>query len=103
MSTFKEQIAKDNAVFFNPAEFGEMHLIDGKSVRCIIDENIDKQDTTDDYGRYVVMKHVFVCEGELAKMPVIGRSIIIDGDPYMCKNVSHEMGVLDILVELDNS
>ncbi|MCE5315168.1 MAG: hypothetical protein ABFD49_11180 [Armatimonadota bacterium] len=105
MSIFKDQIAADvSAVFLNPDEFGETHVIDGQSVTCVIDQDSDGQfagDMSD--GVYVVTQRVSVRECDLAKIPKQGKRIDIDDTPYICLSISREMGMLVITVTENSS
>lgn len=101
---FKDQLAADvSAVFLNPDEFGETHVIDGQSVTCVIDQDSDGQfagDVSD--GIYVVTKRIHVREGDLAKVPKQGKLLVIDGDPYVCLSISREMG-MHVITVTENS
>ena len=40
MSTFQEMLRQDiGSVFLNPEEFGEIHVVDGKEMVVILDDN----------------------------------------------------------------
>ncbi len=101
---FKEQVAADiSAVFLNPDEFGEAHVIDGKSVTCVIDQNTDGKLVGDTEGLFVVTKRIMVRDGYLAKEPRQGKQIMVDNTPYTCLSISHEIGLLSIIITEDMS
>jgi hypothetical protein len=98
--TFRDQIEADvSAVFLNPDEFAGMHTIDGKSVVCVLDEDSDGEFAGDvSEGVYITRKRLLARDGDLAKTPVQGRRLVIDGRPYLCLDVDHEDGMLVVTV-----
>lgn len=102
MSAFKDQLNKDLDIFFNPAEFGEEHVIDGKPVTCVIDNDLNDSFKGDlDGGVFVSIKRLHVRETDLARKPAQGKVMVIDGDPYMVLSISQEIGVLVVTVAQD--
>ena len=74
MSAFKEMIQNDlKEVFLNPEEFGESHVIDGKEMTIIIDENElverEKKTITMAEGLHDKQLLIYVSEEEFGSEP----------------------------------
>jgi hypothetical protein len=97
---FDDQLKADiNAVFLNIDEFAATHIIDGQPVMCVLDADRDGLRVTDATdGTYIASKCVYVRAGDLAKIPVPGKRIDIDGRPFMCLSVTNESGMLEIKI-----
>lgn len=105
---FKEQIENDfDNVFFNVEEFGEMHIIEGKSVPIVIDneqlkefyvrKSVDtKEIFTDKIMFYIQQKH-------LDFEPVAEQYISFDGHDYRISDVSQEGTIYTIIIEVNGS
>lgn len=105
MSTFKDQVAKDNrAVFLNLDEFGENHTLNKKECQCIlqgdsvvqalsIGEGINKTYPVI-YGADLTVN---VLESDLdGGAPVYGQRFIVDDKEYLVDTVKEDMGMLTI-------
>jgi hypothetical protein len=96
----RDQIAADiDSVFLNLDEFGEEHVIDGRTVVCVIDDDSRGQMGSGDLdGVFVATRRVFVRESDLAREPVVGRRMVMDSKPYLVLSISCEMGMLGVTV-----
>lgn len=105
MSTFKEQIEKDNVeVFLNLCEFGETHYLNDIPCTCIlqgdtvqqalsIGDGINKTYPTI-YGADVTVN---VRKEDLEEeVPVYGQLFKLDDDMYLVQSVKDDMGMLTI-------
>ena len=97
--SFKEQIAADLDIFLNPDEFGEYAIVDGVSM-CVVISN-DKRDanTIDGTISYdAVIMHAREDDlRRLAKgLPVVNRSLIINGRSYIVTSVKCDMGMASV-------
>lgn len=91
-------------VFFNFAEFGEMHLINGQEVLIIIDEN----ELTEREKRYKSGNNfeqhkkqlLFYIEAEnFGPLPSPGRTLELDGKKYQITDAANEDGIYSINIE----
>ena len=93
MSTFKEQVEKDNAnVFLNLGEFGEIHELNGISCHCILQGDAIQQTLSIGNGITVNVKKADL-EDEI---PVYGQLFRVDDDAYLVESVKEDMGMLTI-------
>lgn len=106
MSTFKGQVENDNAsVFLNLDEFGEMHSINGASIRSVVQNVLTSSEATTGgsikelypgvYGSHVMVNCM---KKDLAEIPVYGMVIDLDDHEYMVEQVDDDMGMLTILL-----
>jgi len=97
--SFKEQIAADLDIFLNPDEFGEYAIVDGVSM-CVVLSN-DKRDTNTIDG-IISYDSAIMHDREddlrkLAKgLPVVNRSLIINGRSYIVTSVKCDMGMASV-------
>lgn len=92
---FKNQLTEDLDVFFNVAEFGEVHKIGNKDVIIIIDneklEN-DKAKTKDTAYLQMLNKAsilFFAKKSDFEKLPKVNENIIFDGKPNKVININN--------------
>ena len=112
MWTFKEQIAKDiDNVFMNFDEFGEKHVVNGKEMLVIVDNNelIDRErsyqykNTSYAEGVYIKQMLIYVRASEFGKLPAIGRIIIFDGKNYIVSSAINEDGIYSLSLEANRT
>ncbi len=103
MRSFKEQIGKDfPQTFFNPAEFGERHTINGEEILIVVDNetllelNLGKASDAD--GIFRDDKMFFAQKEGLGFEPVIGQIIEFDGETYQIGNVLEDCGGYAIIL-----
>lgn len=102
--TFKSIIADDcKNVFLNENEFAEIHKINGKPMRAIIDKNelIDRQKgNPHNDGTYEKSILIYVLASECGAKPKIGSRLTLDGKHnLLVKDVTDECGIYSITGE----
>lgn len=101
--TFKEQMAKDvGAVFLNPNEFGETHVVNGKEMVIIIDNNEqierEKRVGQSTGGIYANQKLVYVAAVDFGELPKQGSKMLLDGEIYLVDDAIAEGDVYSITI-----
>ena len=82
--TFKELLRQDvKTVFLNPAEFGEEHTVNGKTMLIIID--------------------VYVSALDFGPLPGVGKPVKIDGATFIVTDSLNEGGVYSLHLEANKS
>lgn len=100
MNNFKKFLCDDLDAFINFDEFANEYDIDGKSIRCIVDEDINKErnissQTRHFEGVYNNQCSVFIKSKDIEK-PSIAQTMHIDGFMYLVSNVSESDGLYEI-------
>lgn len=100
MSKFKDYIKSDIDTFINDDEFAEEHDIEGEIVKCILDEDIDKErninsETRHFEGVYKKICSLFIKTTDIEE-PSIKQSMHIDGFMYLVTDVSESDGIYEI-------
>lgn len=107
MPKLRDYFFADTGVFLNLDEFAEMHNIDGHVVPAIIDSDILKirsQHKSEQYdGIYRGEIVIYVKTTDLPFRPVYGQDMTLDGEDYLVKDSSEEMGVLVITLEANEA
>lgn len=110
--TFKEQIAADTKnVFMNALEFSEEHIIDGRNMLCIVDNNelmarkVKYKFRSKFYVDQVGIKDIliYVRAEDFGALPAIGRTLIFDGKPYIICDAVNESGIYSINLEMNKA
>lgn len=109
MSAFKDILKSDiENVFLNQNEFAEEHLVDGVSMKIIIDNN----EMLEREKRYkkaledgISQKQVlfYVSAAEFGRLPKIGRILMLDKRSYRVTDAIREGSVYSILLEANKS
>lgn len=104
MSKFKEAVQKDiNNIFLNIDEFADTHIIDGKRMPAIVDENEagEREIKYVGYGSGTYKRHllVYVAEKDFGPLPTIGRTLTLDSKTYRVHDAVSESGVYSITLE----
>lgn len=93
---FKEQVALDrHAVFVNLAEFGEDHTVDGKTVRCVIDQR-DRGNDGAAYGMAQDGLRIFARSEDMPPRRLPGMVMSVDGIAYMVETWGDDIGVAEV-------
>lgn len=108
---FKDIIQADNvAVFLNPDEFGEEHIISGRRMKIIIDdielvEREKRQAGLKAYRQGIYKRQVlfYVLARDFGTLPVVGRSLTLDERPYLVTDAVNEDGIYSISLEATQS
>ena len=99
MSRFKDMVARDAlTVFMNMEEFAEVHEINGRRLRCIIDTNEAETAPSLYEGVYTLLTTVYVLSSEI-RAPAVDEVFTIDNVMFVVKHVSDEDGLIVIKAE----
>ncbi|MEC2131821.1 hypothetical protein P9G84_23110 [Brevibacillus centrosporus] len=83
---FKDQLAIDAAVFFNPNEFGETHLIEGRQMVIVIDnhELTERKANTanPDDGIHDAEILFYAKRDDFPQRPDVDSWLVMDGKQY---------------------
>ncbi|MFG6383459.1 MAG: hypothetical protein K1V96_04285 [Lachnospiraceae bacterium] len=106
--TFKELLRQDvKTVFLNPAEFGEKHIVNGKKMFIIIDDNelTEREKRMNSYidGIYKKQTLVYVSAIDYGPLPGVGKPIIIDNRTFLVTDSLNESGVYSLHLEANKS
>lgn len=105
---FKDMIKEDvKDIFLNPEEFGEPHMVDGKEMTIIIDDNElverEKKVQTMAEGLHNRQLLIYVSAEDFGPEPLINRLLELDGNYYTVTDVSNEGGIYAISLEANES
>ena len=106
--TFKEILRQDvKTVFLNPEEFGEEHVVNGKKMLIIIDDNElterEKRMKSHMDGMYKKQTLVYVSALDFGPLPGVGKPIKIDGAIFTIADSINEGGVYSLHLEANKS
>lgn len=106
--TFKELLRQDvKKVFLNLAEFGEEHVVNGKKMQILIDDNElterEKRMQSHMDGIYKKQTLVYVSALDFGPLPGVGKPIIIDGTTFIVTDSLNEGGVYSLHLEANKS
>lgn len=104
----KDAIESDIRVFLDAGEFAEEHVVSmgslSATVLSIMDEDSSAEAAaTDNEGIFLSTKRFYVREVDLPRRPVIDKAITIDGEAYLIRSISREMGMLVLTLEVHDS
>lgn len=102
--TFREQLREDmKTTFLNPGEFGELHTVNGKKMRIIIDDNelvVRKKGAKSHMdGVYKKQTLAYVSALDFGPLPGVGKVIKIDGKAFLITDSINECGVYSLQLE----
>lgn len=106
--TFKELLRQDvKTVFLNPVEFGEEHMVNGKKMLIIIDDNElterEKRIQSHMDGIYKKQTLIFVSALDYGPLPGPGKPVVIDNIHLIVTDSMNEGGVYSIHLEANRS
>jgi len=90
---FRELVARDNAAFVNPGEFGDTVLWNGKPVYADVADG--ELESSDRHGVNIRTKTVTLNTGEVAT-PVPDEMVDLDGEALRVKEVADDFGLLEV-------
>ena len=94
-------------VFLNPEEFGEEHVVNGKKMRIIIDDNElterEKRMQSHMDGIYAKQTLIYVSALKFGPLPGIGKPIIIDGSTFLITDSINEGGMYSLHLEANRN
>lgn len=102
--SFKNQLQRDvDKVFFNLDEFCDSHVINGKAMVALIDDNklfeSPSSGNPQILGVFGGQTTLYVKADQYGSVPKRGALITIDGQRFTVSGVTVEMGVYQITVE----
>lgn len=101
--SLKAQIERDiDAVFMNLNDFADWHLIDGKKVKCVIEEG-SAPSGTPAIGTFGQTITVCVELSLLPGRPALGAPMRVDKKGWTVAEVSEEFGLLTIKLEANRT
>lgn len=106
--SFKEILQQDvKAVFLNPLEFGETHLVNGEPMTIVLDdvENIEREKMMKSHmdGIYTRQVLFYVASADFGPLPKEGGMIDLDGTKYTVMEAADECGIYSITMEANRS
>lgn len=106
--TFKELITEDaKKVFLNFDEFGEIHMVNGKEMLVIVDNNehIERQKRTTSRAEGLYIKELlfYVHKEDFGLLPAVGRICRFDKKDYIVADAINEDGIYSITLEVNRS
>lgn len=101
---FKDQLKKDvDTVFFNDEEFSDQHVINGKTMDAMIDDNKLLESPSSGnpqiLGVFGAQTTLYVKADQYGSVPKRGALITIDGQRFTVTGATSEMGVYQIVIE----
>ncbi|MBS4931219.1 MAG: hypothetical protein KH020_07805 [Clostridiales bacterium] len=104
MLTFKEIVRTDiQNMFLNPEEFAEEHVVNGKKMKILIDNNemIEREKREKSYIRGIYKKQflIYVAAKDYGPLPGLGTIVDLDGNKFLVSDAINEMGVYSINLE----
>ena len=108
MATFKDIVRNDaENVFLNKDEFAEEHMVDGKSMTIIIDNNehLEREKRYKALEEEISQKQVlfYVSAAEFGRLPKLGRLMELDGKKYKVTDAIREGAIYSITLEANKS
>lgn len=110
--TFKECLATDiSAVFLNKMEFADDHIINGKKMTALVDDNeLQERDKFKLVGAtaggtaYKATRMVYVAKADFGHRPALGATVNLDGRDYrVAQGTTEEAGILAIALEANRT
>ena len=106
---FKDCIAADiHQVFLNPEEFAEVHTVDGKPMRVLIDDDaLLERDAarggvhTD--GLYKTRRLLYLSRADYGGRPAPGKALNLDGRIWYVVQAEDAAGMLTIELEANRT
>lgn len=103
---FKELMQKDvKNTFLNPKEFGKEHIVNGKKMLVVIDDNelIERKKTISQHmdGIYANQKLLYVATSDFKTRPARDSVLWLDGESYRVVNTVSEGSIYSITIEVN--
>lgn len=105
--SFKDCIAADiSNVFLNRWEFADDHVVNGRQMIVLVDENeLQERDKfkllgASQNGTYKATRMIYVAKTEYGPRPALGAALNLDGREYrVTDGTTEEAGILAIALE----
>jgi len=106
--TFKEILRQDaKTVFLNPEEFGEEHIVNGKKMFIVIDDNElterEKRMKSHMDGIYKKQTLIYVNALDFGPLPGVGKPVRIDNATFIISDSINEGGIYSLHLEANKS
>lgn len=106
--TFKKILRQDvKTVFLNPKEFGEEHMVNGKKMLVIFDDNElterEKRIQSHMDGIHKKQTLVYISALDFGPLPGVGKPVEIDGVRFIVTDSINESGVYSLHLEANRS
>lgn len=99
MPGFKDQIALDRAIFFNITEFADNHVVDGKTLVAVLDNDQLRERSKKEYDGLSVGELLFYVKAEdFGDLPAPGKPLVFDGRQMYVFDAREELGVYEIIL-----
>lgn len=97
--TFKEELLEDiDNIFLNLDEFGERHLVDGKTIICMLDDDSLKlRQGSNELSISDSSLLLFAKKSDLPRK-VVGDDILIDGKVYIVDDWKVNLGMAEVVL-----
>lgn len=109
MMSFKAVVKQDiQNVFLNDLEFADLHDVNGKPVKAIIDNNelTDREKKVKELGRDALYKKrilLYIAAKDLGRLPPVGSLLKVDGTDYKVEDAIDEDGIYSITMGVNRS
>ena len=99
MSLKDEMLNDIDNVFLNLEDFGEKHIIDGKPIVCIVDDEALKiRSGSNELSVSESSLLLFAKESDLPKRKVSGEVLMINGKPYIVDDWKVNLGMAEVVL-----
>lgn len=104
MKTFKEQVSADLEVFINLDHFGEIHTIEGREVKVVLDDDklVERQGGAE-LGVAEADLLLFAYSANLPPKKAPGSALNIDGREYIIDDWKEDMGLATVALRQNRS
>lgn len=100
MPGFKDQIALDRAIFFNTDEFAEPHIVDGRTINIVIDNDQLRERSKKEYDGITVGEILYFVKAEyFGERPEQGTPQVFDGRQMFVFDCREDNGVYEIILQ----
>lgn len=106
MPSFKDILANDvNNIFMNKMEFAEIHNVNGKPMKVIMDDNeqIEREKGSIEEGIFTKKKLIYVSAKEFGALPAVDAVFKLDKKLYRVADAINEAGIYSITLEATGS
>lgn len=106
--TLKDALRNDIKAFINPDEFADYHVIDGKSVLCVVDsQKLEEISESSTESLFMSVKTIFASTGDMESLPggrpKVNHTLVVDGEKYLVVNASEEAGFMEVVLNMVES
>ncbi len=100
----KQQLEKEISVFLNLSEFAEEHSVNGKIIKCILDDNYSEASTASSsgiinptgIGILTAERKIFCDVKDFQERFIVGDRIEIDHEHWIIEKISYNNQMLEM-------